>query len=147
MTYVKQLEAYEEAVMQKRVEEMTEDELNDLVSQSQQRGPRQWMYLPSLTNCWNYCAVNDERWSMPCSRTVLLCSSFSLSRPIGRFISWTCLSLLICCSRFWDLFRASCSPPDSLQRLQIKPSVKKRDCVCNKCWIVRSVCCSTYKKP
>jgi hypothetical protein len=41
MTYVKQLEAYEEAVMQKRVEEMTEDELNDLVSQSQQRGPRQ----------------------------------------------------------------------------------------------------------
>jgi hypothetical protein len=36
MTYVKQLEAYEEAVMQKRVEEMTEDELNELVSQSSQ---------------------------------------------------------------------------------------------------------------
>jgi hypothetical protein len=27
MTYVKQLEAYEEAVMKKRVEEMTEEEL------------------------------------------------------------------------------------------------------------------------
>lgn len=42
MTYVKQLEAYEEAVMQKRIDEMTEDELNDLVQQAQaQKGPQQ----------------------------------------------------------------------------------------------------------
>jgi len=45
MTYVKQLEAYEEAVMRKRVEEMTEDELNELVAQSaearQAKGPKQ----------------------------------------------------------------------------------------------------------
>lgn len=44
MTYVKQLEAYEEAVMQKRVEEMTESELNDLVQQAEatpRRTPRQ----------------------------------------------------------------------------------------------------------
>lgn len=34
MTYVKQLEAYEEAVMRKRVDEMTEDELNDLVREA-----------------------------------------------------------------------------------------------------------------
>eukprot|EP00983_Pelagomonas_calceolata_P046684 1140294-Pelagomonas_calceolata.AAC.3 len=42
MTYVKQLEDYEEAVMRKRVEEMTEDELNELISQSSQaKGPKQ----------------------------------------------------------------------------------------------------------
>jgi hypothetical protein len=31
MTYVKQLEQYEEAVMRKRVEEMTEEEMAELV--------------------------------------------------------------------------------------------------------------------
>ncbi|KAF5839081.1 hypothetical protein DUNSADRAFT_1626 [Dunaliella salina] len=42
MTYVKQLEDYEEAVMRKRVEEMTEDELNELISQSSQaKGSKQ----------------------------------------------------------------------------------------------------------
>ncbi len=33
MTYVKQLEAYEEAVMKKRIEEMTEAELQELASE------------------------------------------------------------------------------------------------------------------
>uniref|UniRef100_A0A7S0RIX4 Uncharacterized protein n=1 Tax=Chlamydomonas leiostraca TaxID=1034604 RepID=A0A7S0RIX4_9CHLO len=35
MTYVKQLEAYEEAVMRKRVEEMTEEELTQLVAEAE----------------------------------------------------------------------------------------------------------------
>jgi hypothetical protein len=35
MTYVKQLEDYENAVMRKRLEEMTEDELADLVSETE----------------------------------------------------------------------------------------------------------------
>ena len=35
MTYVKQLEDYENAVMRKRLEEMTEDELADLVNETE----------------------------------------------------------------------------------------------------------------
>ena len=31
MTYVKQLEQYEDAVMRKRIEEMTEEEMTDLI--------------------------------------------------------------------------------------------------------------------
>ena len=35
MTYVKQLEQYEEAVMRKRVEEMTETELEEMVKEAE----------------------------------------------------------------------------------------------------------------
>jgi hypothetical protein len=42
MTYVKQLEAYEDAVIRKRLEEMTADELSELVAESDaERAKRQ----------------------------------------------------------------------------------------------------------
>lgn len=40
MTYVKQLEAYEEAVMRKRVEEMTEEELAALAAEVEREKER-----------------------------------------------------------------------------------------------------------
>jgi len=40
MTYVKQLEQYEEAVMRKRVEEMTEEEMADLVREAEREKGR-----------------------------------------------------------------------------------------------------------
>lgn len=49
MTYVKQLEAYEDAVMRKRLEEMTEAELEQLmteVEQEQQQGRKKGNKAP-----------------------------------------------------------------------------------------------------
>ncbi len=40
MTYVRQLEAYEEAVMKKRIEEMTEDELQELMAETEEEKAR-----------------------------------------------------------------------------------------------------------
>lgn len=50
MTYVKQLEQYEEAVMRKRVEEMTETELTELATEvevvKQRRSPAGGAVVP-----------------------------------------------------------------------------------------------------
>lgn len=40
MTYVKQLEQYEQAVMKKRLEEMTEDELSGLLDETEEEKKR-----------------------------------------------------------------------------------------------------------